>query len=245
MTCTMIAPNSVRINVRDTGDGLAPEHLEQLFQPFNRLGQTDVEEGTGIGLVVCKRLVELMNGQIGVESTVGGGSLFWVELNRTAVSQSVPHAAEPTADAEKQDQGAAQLYTMLYVEDNPANLMLVEDIIARRPDIHLLSAKDAISGIEIARASLPDIILMDINLPGISGIDALKILAKIPATARIPVIALSANAMPRDIKNGLDAGFCRYLTKPVKIKELLATLDVVLESARTGTVLSAKKGQHD
>ena len=245
MTCTMIAPNSVRINVRDTGDGLAPEHLEQLFQPFNRLGQTDVEEGTGIGLVVCKRLVELMNGQIGVERTVGGGSLFWVELSRTAVSQSVPHTAEPMMDAEKQDQGAAQLYTMLYVEDNPANLMLVEDIIARRPDIHLLSAKDAISGIEIARASLPDIILMDINLPGISGIDALKILAKIPATARIPVIALSANAMPRDIKNGLDAGFCRYLTKPVKIKELLATLDVVLESARTGTVLSAKKGQHD
>ncbi len=123
--------------------------------------------------------------------------------------------------------------TLLYVEDNPANLMLVEDLIARRPDIRLLSASDGISGIEIARASLPDVILMDINLPGISGIEALRILATDPATAHIPVVALSANAMPRDIEKGLEAGFFRYLTKPIKVNEFMDTLDVALKFAKT------------
>ena len=121
--------------------------------------------------------------------------------------------------------------TLLYVEDNPANLMLVEDLIARRSDISLLSASDGSRGIEIARASRPDIILMDINLPGISGIQALKILADDPLTARIPVIALSANAIPRDIEKGLEAGFFRYLTKPIKVGEFMDTLDVALKFA--------------
>ena len=105
--------------------------------------------------------------------------------------------------------------TLLYVEDNPANLKLVEQLIARRPDLRLLSAQDGNLGIELARASQPDVILMDINLPGISGIEALKILREDPATAHIPVVALSANAMPRDIEKGLEAGFFRYLTKPL------------------------------
>ncbi len=118
--------------------------------------------------------------------------------------------------------------------------MLVEDLIARRPDIRLLSARDAIRGIEIARASLPDVILMDINLPGISGIDALKILAEDPATAHIPVVALSANAIPRDIEKGLEAGFFRYLTKPIKVNEFMDTLDMTLKFAKTE---AAKKEQ--
>jgi len=119
------------------------------------------------------------------------------------------------------------------VEDNPANLMLIEDLIARRPDIRLLSARDGIRGVEIARAARPDVILMDINLPGISGIKALRILAEDPITARIPVIALSANAIPRDIEKGLEAGFFRYLTKPIKVNEFLDTLDVALDFANT------------
>ncbi len=128
---------------------------------------------------------------------------------------------------------------MLYVEDNPANLMLVEDLIARRPDIRLLTARDGHRGIEIARVSLPDVILMDINLPGISGIQALGMLAEDSATAHIPVVALSANAVPRDIAKGLEAGFFRYLTKPIKVDEFMDTLDVALkfaeaESARAG-----------
>ena len=121
--------------------------------------------------------------------------------------------------------------TLLYVEDNPANMMLVEDLIARRPDVRLLSARDGNRGVEIARASQPDVILMDINLPGISGIEALRILAMDPATAHIPVIALSANAGPRDIAKGLEAGFFRYLTKPIKVPEFMETLDVALKVA--------------
>jgi CheY-like chemotaxis protein len=110
--------------------------------------------------------------------------------------------------------------------------MLIEDLIARRPDIRLLSARDGHRGIEIARASRPDVILMDINLPGISGIEALRILAEDPTTAHIPVIALSANAIPRDIEKGLEAGFFRYLTKPIKINEFMETLDVAMKFAK-------------
>jgi CheY-like chemotaxis protein len=117
------------------------------------------------------------------------------------------------------------------VEDNPANLMLIEDLMARRPDIRLLSARDGCRGIEIALAALPDVILMDINLPGVSGIEALKVIAENPTTAHIPVIALSANAVPRDIEKGLKAGFFRYLTKPIKVNEFMETLDMALEHA--------------
>jgi PAS domain S-box-containing protein len=232
--CVAKTSGRIRICVKDSGDGLTPDKLTQLFQPFNRLGQeASVEEGTGIGLVVCKRLIELMGGVIGVESTVGKGSVFWIDLNLTAELQPVVGAAKPTASAGTTAQADAQTRTLLYVEDNPANLMLVEDLIARRPDIRLLSARDGNRGIEIARASLPDVILMDINLPGISGITALRILADDPATAHIPVVALSANAMARDIAKGLEAGFFRYLTKPIKVNEFMDTLDVALKFAKT------------
>jgi len=228
------SPGRIRICVRDSGEGLTADKMTQLFQPFNRLGQeASAEEGTGIGLVTAKRLTELMGGSIGVESTVGTGSIFWIELNLTAEPKAVGHAVTPSAVAHAQVQSDAQLRTLLYVEDNPANLMLIEDLIARRPDIRLLSARDGIRGVEIARAARPDVILMDINLPGISGIKALRILAEDPITARIPVIALSANAIPRDIEKGLEAGFFRYLTKPIKVNEFLDTLDVALDFANT------------
>jgi CheY-like chemotaxis protein len=232
--CVASTPRRIRICVKDTGEGLAPDKLTRLFQPFNRLGQeANGEEGTGIGLVVSKRLIELMGGVIGVESTVGEGSVFWIELNLTAEPQPVAGETDPIAVAQAQGRADAQLSTLLYVEDNPANLMLVEDLIARRPDIRLLSARDGNRGIEIARVSLPDVILMDINLPGISGIRALRILAEDAATAHIPVIALSANAIPRDIEKGLEAGFFRYLTKPIKVNEFMDTLDLALQFAKT------------
>jgi PAS domain S-box-containing protein len=231
---SLIAPNAMRVSVRDTGVGLTPEQITQLFQPFNRLGQqANVEEGTGIGLVVSKRLVELMHGEIGVESTPGQGSVFWFELNLTTQTPPAAHPAEPATLADTTDQTVDQRYSLLYVEDNPANLMLVEDLIARRSDIRFLSAKDGIHGVEIAHALRPNIILMDINLPGISGVEAMRILAKDPATARIPVIALSANAIPHDIEKGLQAGFFRYLTKPIKINELMVTLDLALKFEAT------------
>jgi PAS domain S-box-containing protein len=229
ITCDESTPERTRVSFHDTGEGLSPDKLAQLFQPFNRLGQeAGVEEGTGIGLVVSKRLVELMDGDIGAESTVGVGSVFWIELNSTTAVQLVSDAGELVIDTPARVRSGAHLHTVLCVEDNPANLMLIEKLISRRPDIRLLTARDGNRGIEIARAAKPDVILMDINLPGISGINALRILTADPGTAAIPVIALSANAMPHDIEKGLEAGFFRYLTKPIKVNEFMQTLDVAL-----------------
>ncbi len=226
--CLPAAHGCLRIRVRDTGEGLTEAKLAQLFQPFNRLGQEGKgEEGTGIGLVVSKRLVELMDGSIGAESTVGSGSVFWIELALSAGPARELDADEAPANAAKgqEPEPGAVTQTLLYVEDNPANLMLVQDLVARRPGIRLITAGTGDIGVEMARALLPDVILMDINLPGINGLQALRILSCDRATAHIPVIALSANAMPSDIRKGLEAGFHRYLTKPIKVLEFLTTLD--------------------
>ena len=233
VSCSLLESEQVRICVDDTGEGLSIDKIKQLFQPFNRLGQeTNTEQGTGIGLVMTKRLVELMGGLIGVESSVGKGSTFWLEMNVTAEHQLPDMANIPELILQAVPETGSNTHTLLYVEDNPANLMLVEDLIARRTDLRLLSARDGISGVTIAREALPDVILMDINLPGISGIQAMRILSENPATAHIPVVALSANAMPRDIEKGLEAGFFRYLTKPIKINEFMSALDEALEFAK-------------
>ncbi len=241
--CTAVTPARTRLSVRDTGLGLSPEKLAQLFQPFNRLGQEKGgEEGTGIGLVMSKLLVEMMGGMIGVESIVGEGSVFWFELDSSAPSTLEPDtAATPSAAGEKA-RPDAPLRTLLYVEDNPANLLLVEQLIARRPDMRLLSATDGNAGIEIARASLPDVILMDINLPGISGTQAMRVLREDPATAHIPVIAISANAMVGDIKRGIAEGFFRYLTKPIHVDEFMEALTVALETAAGRSGEGAREG---
>ncbi len=232
--CNATTAQRVRISVHDTGKGLLPENLAQLFQPFNRLGQEAGDtEGTGIGLVVSKRLAELMEGEIGAQSTVGVGSVFWVELNACAAASLGGEAVEAAAAQAGLPEPSVQGYTLLCVEDSLANLTLIEKLIARRPEIRLLSARDGIGGIEIARSARPDAILMDINLPRLNGIQALKLLAADPLTAAIPVIALSANAMPRDIEKGLEAGFFRYLTKPIRVKELMDTLDGAFQLVAT------------
>ena len=237
--CSASTHGRIRIEVKDTGQGLAPDRMSGLFQPFNRLGRENgTEQGTGIGLVMCKRLTELMGGVIGVESTVGKGSVFWLELNLAE-----PQPAGPTkhrAVSPAQVQADAPLHTLLYVEDNPANRNLVENLVARRPDLRLLSAADGNRGVEIARASRPDVILMDINLPGLSGIQALRILAEDPTTAHIPVVGLSAYAMHSEIEKGLAAGFFRYLTKPFKVNEFMETLDVALQFAKTQAARTSK-----
>ncbi|MBX9611826.1 MAG: response regulator [Burkholderiales bacterium] len=240
--CTLNSPQSIRVSVRDTGPGLTPVQVAQLFQPFNRLGQeSGSEEGTGIGLVVTQRLVKLMGGEIGVQSTPGVGSVFWVDMQLT----DTPKLAQPDAnthDAPPPDAHAGTpVHTLLYIEDNPANLELVEQIVARRTDMRLLGAADASLGIEFARVYQPEVILMDINLPGISGIEALKILRADPTTAHIPIVALSANAVPRDIQKGLDAGFFNYITKPIKVNQLMAALDAALEFSRTAHGPSVQK----
>ncbi|WP_295520383.1 PAS domain S-box protein [Limnohabitans sp. Rim8] len=233
VTYALGSSDRVRISFQDTGAGLPPDKLAQLFQPFNRLGQeAGSVAGTGIGLVVTKQLVELMGGVLGVDSTVGKGSVFWVELRSTPAPELKAITREEVVPKLASEPVDAPVKTLLYIEDNPANMKLVERLIDRRTDMALLKAVDGSAGIALARSALPDLILMDINLPGISGIDALKALREDVATAHIPVVALSANAMARDIEVGRQLGFFRYLTKPIVVEELMSTLDLALDWAQ-------------
>jgi signal transduction histidine kinase/ActR/RegA family two-component response regulator len=243
-SASLVGPKRVRLSVQDTGHGLDAAQVDALFQPFNRLGQENgSEEGTGIGLVVTRRLVELMKGTIGVTSSVGGGTVFWIELGMTEPARAVLPSGTvlPLERRVAAGQGAGACHTLLYVEDNPANLKLVEEIVAFRSDLQLLAAPDAHLGIDMAKAHQPRLILMDINLPGMSGIDALAELRRDPATSHIPVLALTANAMPREVERGLEAGFYRYLTKPINVDEFndaidstLAMLDALRGPSRQG-----------
>ena len=172
-----------------------------------------------------------MGGIIGVESSVGEGSVFWFELASVEEPLLPVEESDVPTSPRRGATGRACQQTLLYVEDNPANLKLIEQIIARQPGIHLMTALNGTSGIEIAHVYQPDVILMDINLPGISGTETMKILRADGATAHIPVIALSANAMPIDIERGLKAGFFGYITKPIKVHEFMEALNVALEYA--------------
>lgn len=229
VACAAHAPDRLRLSVVDTGMGLRPEQVAALFQPFNRLGQENgTQEGTGIGLVFTKRLVELMKGEIGAASTPGVGSTFWIELSAAAplAQLAAPAQQEAGQAAVAPDSAAPRL--ILYIEDNPANLRLVQEIVAFRADLRLLSAPDGHAGLALAHTHRPAVILMDLNLPGMSGFEVLAQLRRDPGTAHIPAIALTANAMPRDIERGLSAGFARYLTKPIDIEQLNAAIDGVL-----------------
>lgn len=230
LTCEQPAPARLRLSVQDTGHGLRPDQVAGLFQPFNRLGQeSGAQEGTGIGLVVTKRLVELMGGEIGVTSSPGVGSVFWIELASTAPRTSaVQERAQEDAAAAPPAPEESEPRLMLYVEDNPANLRLVEEIVSFRRDLRLLAAPDGHLGLQLARAHRPEIILMDLNLPGMSGFEVLRQLRADPATADTPVIALTANAMPRDVERGLAAGFHRYLTKPIDIDKFTEAINSTL-----------------
>jgi PAS domain S-box-containing protein len=221
---------TLRISVKDTGEGLSTDKVAQLFTSFNRLGrERTTTEGTGIGLVVTKKLTELMGGTIGVQSSFGVGSEFWVEF-KSAQTPAVALSQEQLACRAQPLQGGQNQprSTVLYVEDNPANVDLVQQILERRENLLLFSASNGQQGIEMARKHRPHVILMDINLPGMSGLEALKILSQDAATRHIPVIAVSANAMPLDVVSGLSAGFFRYLTKPFQIDRFLEVLDLAL-----------------
>jgi PAS domain S-box-containing protein len=232
VSCSKPDPERMRISVEDNGPGLSPEKLAQLFQPFNRLGQENgAQEGTGIGLVVSKRLVELMGGEIGVQCTLGKGCVFWFELMLANASKLELGATDKSATTAVLAPRSLAQHTLLYIEDNPANMALVAQLLERRSGMHLLGAPDAMQGITLAQLHQPQLILMDINLPGINGLQALKMLHDDPSTRHIPVLAISANAMPRDIEKGLDAGFFAYLTKPIKVPEFMAAIDRGLELA--------------
>lgn len=220
----LIAPDRMRIVVADTGPGIPHDKLDELFQPFKRLGaeQTQVE-GTGIGLTITRRLVEMMGGDIGVESTLGMGTRFWIEL--PAVSALALAASSHTYEEACPGQGGHANNRILYIEDNPANLKLVSQILGRRPHIQLMNAHTPELGIELARAHLPDLILLDINMPRMNGYQVLEIFKADENLREVPVIAITANAMPRDIEAGKQAGFADYLTKPFDVLGFLALVD--------------------
>ncbi|MDH3335305.1 MAG: ATP-binding protein, partial [Rhodospirillaceae bacterium] len=216
------ADGFIRFSVKDSGKGIAPELQDRIFVPFNRLGAEGGEiEGTGIGLTITQRLVEMMGGRMGFESVLGVGSTFWVEFRPDKIQNLSRNDIIETTNDER---NSTETIKVLYVEDNPSNLMLMNKIISRIENAQLISAHTAELGISLAESARPDIILMDINLPGMSGVEALEIIKKSETLANIPVIAVSANAIPSDIKNALKAGFEQYLTKPFNLQ---AVVDIV------------------
>ncbi|MBT7942414.1 MAG: PAS domain S-box protein, partial [Alphaproteobacteria bacterium] len=220
------------IHITDTGEGIPEDQMDKLFEPFNRLSAEKTEiEGTGIGLTVTKQLVELMGGAITFESEVGTGSTVSVEFLQPAEDAIKASQTAQQAATEQTAHKLKSAATMLYVEDNPANMELMEMIVSRIEGLTMIQAPNAELGLELARSKKPNLIILDINLPGMSGLDAVKELQKSKATADIPVYALSAAATRRDIEKGLKAGFREYLTKPIDLEDTLSNIKRIVEAA--------------
>jgi signal transduction histidine kinase len=224
------ADGIMSIQVTDTGMGIPQDKLENIFEPFDRLDAENSEiEGTGIGLTISKKLIELMKGRIGIDSTPGKGTQFSVFLpicNPANINEEliVPPQEKPSAQTKATD------FTMLYIEDNPANTLLIQDILEDFPNIKLLTAPQAQMGLDLAQAHHPNLILLDINLPGLDGFQTLEKLQNMEETNLIPVIAVSANAMQNDIDRALKMGFKDYITKPIDVIKFTQTINNVLIS---------------
>ncbi len=217
----------VRVRVHDTGIGIPLEKQDKIFQPFQRAGQeTGPIKGTGIGLVITKRLAMMMGGDVDFQSTPDVGSEFWVDIpvHHSRASSTFPPAGQLAAGA---DAAAMRGMLVLYVEDNPANVSFMRDLLGTLDGVDLIAAPTAEEGIVLARRHRPRVVVMDINLPGMSGLTALRALREDPQTRDIPVIALTAAASPRDKQRGLDEGFDRYLTKPIKVVEFIGALEAI------------------
>jgi CheY-like chemotaxis protein len=218
----------VRISVSDDGIGIPADKRDKVFEPFQRAGQeAGPIEGTGIGLTITRRLAELMNGRVGFTSEVDRGSTFWVEIpvHRNLPAEDVPRAAVPSTSPLAS--GTAK-HKVIYIEDNPSNIAFMHDFIEDLPSVELITAPTAEIGLELVRSHRPQVVIMDINLPGMSGFDAADRLREWPETRHIPVIGLSAAALIKDTTRAKDAGFYRYLTKPVKVAELTSVLEELL-----------------
>jgi len=224
----------MRIGVRDNGYGIAANRQREMFQPFNRLNaEYSKVEGSGVGLVITKQLVEMMNGKLDFISTESVGTEFWIDLPlSTEWNQDLIATPKHEADSAPVELLVTQPKKILYIEDNPSNIRLLQQLFSRYSQLHLDVAEEAFLGIYKARSELPDVIILDINLPGMDGYEALSVLKRDPATSHIPVVGLSANAMPYDIERGKNSGFYDYLTKPVEINHLLHTLNKLLVSER-------------
>ncbi len=227
-TVALRDPGRVRVCVADTGVGIPDDKQEKLFQPFQRAGQeAGPIEGTGIGLAISKRLAELMSGTVGFRSAPGDGSEFWVDLpaEEGRIAHVSPMSLRAMAPSHR---SGLERSLVLYVEDNPANVALMRDLLNNHEEVELATTPTAEMGLELARMKQPKLIILDINLPGMSGLEALGLLRAWPETKHIPVVALTAAATERDRQIGKAAGFYRYLTKPVKIDELEAAIESAL-----------------
>ncbi|HYM03869.1 MAG TPA: ATP-binding protein, partial [Stellaceae bacterium] len=228
-TVTPMPGGKVRFAVSDTGIGIAPARQKDLFEPFQRLGAEFTSiEGTGIGLALSRRIVEAMGGTIGFTSEPGKGSVFWIELPGVSLDAQAA-ASAPTADAVPR--APASGFSLLYVEDNPVSIRLIEHLVSTLPNVALLTATTPQLGIDMAVAHRPDVVVLDLNLPGMSGYQVLARLQALPETRGIPVLALSAAAFPSDVRKGLAAGFFRYLTKPLDVNAFLAAIADALADA--------------
>ena len=223
----------LKIDVIDTGMGIPKEQLNQLFDPFNRLGAENSEiEGTGIGMTISKKIIEVMNGTIGVESTPGEGSIFSISLPVCLVQPDIVESENiPAKINGMESREEVEPFKLLYFEDNPANLVLVEDILTDYPEVKLFTATHAKIGINMALSLKPNLILMDINLPDIDGIEALKRLRNFEETHATPVVAISANAMKKDIDRAMAEGFKAYITKPINIGKFRKFIEEELKSS--------------
>ncbi len=219
--------NLLKISIADTGRGIPQDRRHELFKPFNRLGAENSEiGGTGIGLIICKDLISKMNGHIGYEPNLNCGSVFWVELPLTAPGVSLTTETDRLITNEKPlTEITGQV---LYIEDNPASYRLLEMVLSRFKGIELIGARTAEQGIELAKKNQPDVIILDISLPGMSGVEALYKLREIDETKNIPAIALTAATTEENIAQGLKAGFMQYLTKPMQVNEMIGSLNQVL-----------------
>ena len=226
----------IRVSVTDTGIGIKPEERSKLFEPFKRLNNVkNLTSGTGIGLNITQKLTELMGGKVDFVSEQGKGSTFWIELPKgePAKLANTHKSIEKKQDTAALAASTGSLQKILYVEDDPDNLVLMTRVIRKLSDYELFTANTANKGLELATKHKPDLIILDINLPGMDGFEALQELQKNPDTSHIPVFALSASAMPEQVEKGYNAGFSAYLTKPIEINELLKAIDSV-QPNRTG-----------
>lgn len=223
----------VLIRVVDTGMGVSRDQLEEMFEPFNRLNADNLKvEGTGIGLTITRKLVELMGGSVTATSAPNLGSCFTVEIPKGEKPSLVDEFQDLILQESEGETDTGIQHKILYVEDNPDNLELVRQVLTRRPQMSLLTAPQAKLGLDIARAHRPDLILMDIHLPGMDGISAMRYLRSFQETKNIPVIAVSADAMQADISKAMDEGFQAYITKPINVSQFLESVDRILEKQK-------------
>lgn len=223
----------LRLGIGDSGPGINAEDIQRLFQPFERFGDAmKTQEGTGIGLALSQRLIDLMGGRITVDSRPGEGSTFWIELD--LASGTVSAATDQGSAAPRAalgDVGFLDGRSVLYVEDNPTNLRFMHALFVSIPNARLITADRPEAGLALALSEHPDFILLDIGLPGMDGFELLACLRQEAALARVPIVALSANAMPEEVERGMREGFADYLTKPVRVDRLLSTMKRLLVPA--------------